>query len=266
MGVVRAATSWPFVIALAVLLANDLYLKAAFPSWLTGKLSDLSGIFFVSLALFSVFPRATHAVAGALVLGFAFWKSPLSQPLIDAVNSLGLARFGRVVDYGDLIALILLPLACRISRDLDRYQVTGPALRKALCLPIFAVTLLAVMGTSVIPYQDQYSIRRPGGYEPLDAAVAASIIADVAKKHGMECVACERMTERAEYRGRSMSLSYLISEQRIIYFTIEDYPGMFFDRARARMQRMRQDLQGELGTRLPDMEFVLPLPERGRRP
>ena len=171
-------------------------------------------------------------------------------------------RFGRVVDYSDLLALVSIPVAYQVSRRIDLYQVSRPAIRKVLAMPILALSFLAVLGTSVIPYSDRYSIRRPDGYEPLDAAAAASIIADVARKHGLNCVDCDRMTERAEYRGGSMTMSYRISEQRVISFTIEDYPGLLFDRAWARMQRLRQDLQAELGTRFHNMEFVLPLPER----
>lgn len=247
-----------------MLLANDFYLKAAFSNWLTGKLSDLAGILLLSLVAFCAFPRAPYSVMGSIAAVFAYWKSPLSQPLIEGVNALELARFGRVVDYGDLVALIVLPLAWRVSRNIDRFQVSRRALREGFSVPIFAVALLAVMGTSVLPYHDHYSIRRPDGYEPLDAALAASVIADVARKHALKCVACDRLTEQAEYRGRSMSMSYRIVDRRIIYFAVEDYPGLFS--GDGRMQTLRRDLKQELGARLPYMEFVLPLPETRRRP
>jgi hypothetical protein len=41
--------SLPFLAALAVLLINDIVLKAAFPGWLTGKLSDLAGVAMVGM-------------------------------------------------------------------------------------------------------------------------------------------------------------------------------------------------------------------------
>jgi hypothetical protein len=37
------------LVAVAILIFNDRYLKVAVPSWVTGKLSDLSGIFFFPL-------------------------------------------------------------------------------------------------------------------------------------------------------------------------------------------------------------------------
>ena len=42
-----ALSSPGFLVALAVLLANDLWWKAAYDNWLTGKLSDFAGLFVV---------------------------------------------------------------------------------------------------------------------------------------------------------------------------------------------------------------------------
>lgn len=39
------------LLAVAVLVINDRYLKAAYPSWWTGKLSDMAGLFFFPLFL-----------------------------------------------------------------------------------------------------------------------------------------------------------------------------------------------------------------------
>jgi hypothetical protein len=262
---VKAATSWPFVVSLVVLLLNDLYLKAAFSNWVTGKLSDLAGVFLISVLTFSLVPRGTVVAAILLAASFAFWKSPASQPLIEAAGALGVAKFGRVVDYSDLAALMLLPVAYRVARDIDRYQFAGAALRRALSVPIFATALLAVMGTSVIPYQDHYSIRRPDHYQAVDGALAAQVIAEVANKHALRCVACENASEKAEYRGQSLSMSYRIIDRRVISFSVEGYPGLLFGDDRSRMLALRRDLQQELGTRIPNLEFVLPLPENVRR-
>ena len=45
----RVFLSPVFLLTLLTLAANDLYLKAAYPGWITGKLSDISGLFLVSL-------------------------------------------------------------------------------------------------------------------------------------------------------------------------------------------------------------------------
>jgi hypothetical protein len=219
----------------------------------------------MSLLAFGALPRATAIVAASIVLAFAYWKSPLSQPLIESINALAPVRIGRVVDYSDLLALLVMPAAYHVARRADAYRLGGPMLRKILAVPVFAVSFLAMMGTTVLPYTDRYSIRRPEAGDAFDSALAASIIAEVAKKHGLECFACGAVAERAEYRGRSMTLSYEIRERKIIAFTIEDYPDFFFNRATARMDKLRNDLQAELGMRLPSMEFVMPLPANRRR-
>lgn len=48
--VAKTVLSWPFLVCLGVLLANDWWLKAAYPNAITGKLSDLSGVAVVGMA------------------------------------------------------------------------------------------------------------------------------------------------------------------------------------------------------------------------
>ncbi len=171
--VIRTVASWPFLAAVSLLIVNDLYLKAAYSNWITGKLSDFSGIFFVSLLLLSAFPRTVYRTAGLIALGFALWKSPLSQPLIDFFRSLGIARIGRVVDYSDLVALMLIPAAHLVASNIQRFQVTGATVRNVLSVPILALTFAAMLGTTLIPYTERYSIRKMDGDAPFDPSLAA---------------------------------------------------------------------------------------------
>jgi hypothetical protein len=46
-------TTWPFVLALTTLIANDAWLKSAWPGLITGKLSDVAGIAVVALLALS---------------------------------------------------------------------------------------------------------------------------------------------------------------------------------------------------------------------
>ena len=103
--------SWPFLLSLAVLITNDLYLKSAFPGWLTGKLSDVAGIYLLALLITAASPGKKYVGAAILALGFLYWKSPLSQWFIDHVNAVLLVQIGRVIDYSDLLALFVIPLA-----------------------------------------------------------------------------------------------------------------------------------------------------------
>ncbi len=98
-----------YAIALFLLLLNDHVLKYAFPGFITGKLSDFAGVFAFAAFFASAMPRRAASVCAATGALFVWWKSPLSQPVVDA---LGLSR---VVDWTDLAALIVLPFAYRIA-------------------------------------------------------------------------------------------------------------------------------------------------------
>ncbi|MFB6257447.1 MAG: hypothetical protein ABEH38_02045 [Flavobacteriales bacterium] len=100
----------PFLLALLLLLVNDLYLKGAFPNAFTGKLSDFAGLFVFAVFLSSIFPRAIRTISVLTGVLFILWKSPWSQGAIDAWNGLPLFQVGRTEDWSDLTALSVLPL------------------------------------------------------------------------------------------------------------------------------------------------------------
>ena len=130
-----------FVAALALLLANDFVFKPLFHNWLTGKLSDFTGLvaFFIFWTAF--FPRHNRSIGLVITTGFVYWKSAWSQPLIDGWNSLAFYRIGRVVDPTDLTALIVLPGAdfytrrFAVLKSLPAHSVLRMQLRRlAICL------------------------------------------------------------------------------------------------------------------------------------
>lgn len=135
-----ALLSPAFLGTLALLLLNDFVLKTAFPGWVTGKLSDFAGLFAFAVFWSTLFPRfRAHAIA-ATAVGFALWKSPLAQPWIDGWNALPLPDAGRVVDWTDLAALAVLPLAYRHRPSAPRMpsaRVLGAA---AAVVSMFAFT------------------------------------------------------------------------------------------------------------------------------
>ncbi|HEX8693531.1 MAG TPA: hypothetical protein VF746_14005 [Longimicrobium sp.] len=137
----------PALGALALLLLNDFVLKAAFPGALTGKLSDFAGLFLFAVFWSALFPRHRAQVALLAAAGFVLWKSPLAQPAIDAWNALGPFPVARVVDPTDLVALLVLPLACawrpgpRVGPAARR--LLGPA-AAAMCFFAFAATSRAL--------------------------------------------------------------------------------------------------------------------------
>ena len=98
-----------YAIALFLLVLNDHVLKSAFPGFVTGKLSDFAGVFAFAAFFASAMPRRAAAICVATGALFIWWKSPLSQAV---VNALGVSR---VVDWTDLAALIVLPFAYRMA-------------------------------------------------------------------------------------------------------------------------------------------------------
>lgn len=159
------ALASPLLIGLvAVLLVNDWVLKPAFRNAVTGKLSDVAGVAAFALFWAALFPRRRLHVFVGTALGFAAWKSPASQPLIDGWNAIGWGTIGRVVDWTDLLALAVLPVVYRI----DPGPLAVPRLRRAMGPAVAAGCLLAFGATS------QY---RAFSY-PLDARYAFDVPPD----------------------------------------------------------------------------------------
>lgn len=130
-----------FLLALIVLMINDFYLKIEFGNWLTGKLSDIAGLFVFPLFLTVLFPkRIIECFIGTAIL-FAFWKLPSSEVIIIALNNFNIP-LGRTVDLTDLYTLIILPFAF-YYRKLD-YKVLrfNPGLIAFVSLFAFCATVI----------------------------------------------------------------------------------------------------------------------------
>jgi hypothetical protein len=147
------------LLALALLLLNDLVWKAAFHNSITGKLSDFAGLYaFVWVGL-CLLPRSKKWLPWMVAILFCWWKSTFSQFAIDAWNGLDLWRIDRVVDMWDCLALIVLPIAVwKFGRkQVQPWQVALPI--AVPCL-VATVSIFAFVGTSSIqefPYKDTYS-------------------------------------------------------------------------------------------------------------
>lgn len=105
-----------FLGALLLLLLNDFFLKAAFHNGLTGKLSDFAGLFVFAVFWIALFPRFRWFILVFTALFFTFWKLPVSNGFVDALNGLLPFHIGRVCDVTDLFALAVLPAAGWFSR------------------------------------------------------------------------------------------------------------------------------------------------------
>lgn len=72
-----------FIVSLILVLLNDFILKYNFPCWLTGKLSDFAGLFVFAVFWMAFFPKKRNVIVWTTAILFTWWKSPLSQPLIE---------------------------------------------------------------------------------------------------------------------------------------------------------------------------------------
>lgn len=99
-----------FLLALCCLLINDFYLKFAYPSFLSGKLSDLAGLIVFPLFFSALFGnRFKFLVFSVAAVLFTWWKSSLSTGFIQNWNEeVAFYPLQRTIDYTDLFCLIIL--------------------------------------------------------------------------------------------------------------------------------------------------------------
>lgn len=114
--------NWAFVGSLILLFINDHFLKFEYSNWITGKLSDFTGIFILHLIFAFIFPKKRFVSVLLTILFFIFWKSPLSETFIKIYNYLSPIRTERVVDYSDFIAFSVLPLSFYLIQNLKKYE------------------------------------------------------------------------------------------------------------------------------------------------
>jgi hypothetical protein len=147
----RALLHPVFVSALFLLILNDHLLKAAFHNAVTGKLSDIAGVFAFAYFLGVLAGQRLVLAHLFVALAFAWWKSSASQPFIDTWNSGPWFDIARVVDPTDLVALLVLPVSAVILRRALR---TANACRRGWSRwAVALVAVLAFTATSRAPSQ-----------------------------------------------------------------------------------------------------------------
>jgi hypothetical protein len=259
-------TTWPFVVALAMLLANDWWLKAAFPGGVTGKLSDVAGLYLVGLLLLAAWPGRRRGVLLGLAAAFAWWKSPLSEPAIRLLDDVGVA-VGRTVDYGDLVALVVVVACAPVVAAPARYGLPRLADRRAVLTPLIALTTFAILGTSVATTRQHYLVRPTASAPEPSSEALAGVIATVAAEHGLACVECAAPTAGATYERNGLRLSYTVSGGAAVFdvAAVSDAP-IFGTSGREKAEALRAALKTALARRFRGLEYVeaLDLPARHR--
>ena len=262
--VLAVFTTWPFVLALAVLLVNDALLKQAYPGFLTGKLSDFAGLAVVALPLFAAFPRHARAIYLALIGAFLWWKSPASDTFIAFMNETQLLRMGRTVDYGDLIALAVLPACAKFAMTESRSFVTSASLRRWVLPPVLAATLFGVMATSYPPQPRQdFAIRSIESSAPIPRDRIADSIKEIAKARGLKPRASNPPHWEGAYTGRGIFLTYTFREDNEIVVGISVEKGPFGNGKVRRAEKLRAEIKKTLSLRFKGLKYDdSPLQER----
>jgi len=254
-------TTWPFLLSLGTLIANDWWFKASFPGLITGKLSDFSGVAIVSLLLLASNPGRKLLIYVAVAVFFIWWKSPLSESFIDFISSLIAVRFGRVVDYSDCWALTVLPLCHYVATHQARFSISLVRYKQVLATPVAVATAFAIMGTSIIPTHLEYVVRQSSADVQMQRPHMLDAITLVAKKHGLSCKDCSSESDTGVFIGDGITMSYAFSSSNAVSFTIEAYPnGVFFGASgEEKANALRNSLKSLLAEQFEGLEYVEPL-------
>lgn len=108
-----------FIVALTILFLNDHVFKWVFGSWVTGKLSDFSGVHVLSLFIACFLSGRRNLSILLTALFFIWWKSPFSDDFIEWYNQYAVVPIARVIDYSDYIALSILPISHHTLKKLE---------------------------------------------------------------------------------------------------------------------------------------------------
>ena len=133
--------------AVVVLAVNDHVLKQRWPGLITGKLSDVAGVFVVAVVL-SIVARRTSVGIATTAAGFIAIKLSATAAMVVAPVLGGVT----LQDPSDLLALAVLPLAVRHVRTTSRWIPNRTsfwaALQQVVLALVLGVTMLTVTATS----------------------------------------------------------------------------------------------------------------------
>ena len=145
-----------FIVSLILLAVNDHVLKAAYENWFTGKLSDIAGLVVLPIFIAFLAPRLERWAALLSGVWFVFWKSPFSSGLIYLVNLNGLFEINRVVDYSDMLALLVLPFSHWLVQKKTTNRTRNFSAFSEHLKPILVISAVLTLCSTSMLYKDPY--------------------------------------------------------------------------------------------------------------
>lgn len=152
-------SSYWFVSGLIILLVNDFFLKEIFHNWFTGKLSDFAGLFVFALFWIALLPKHKLKVVITTGIIFILWKSSLSDSFISNFNSLPFFAIDRVVDFTDLMALFVLPLAYLVANRSEELKTLY--LSPSIPIVVAAFAFGATSYSTNEEFNKSYTVKAP---------------------------------------------------------------------------------------------------------
>lgn len=249
-----------FLCALGVLLLNDHLLKVIYGNWLTGKLSDFAGLYMVGLLLFAWKPRAKHITSWLLAVFFLAWKSPLADLPIALFNTFMPYSIVRTIDYTDLLACIMIPVAAR-HKMLD--QAKSINLSNLIKPVVMGLTVFAIMATSrARPDSTHFSFEPPSGTsQVIQRSELEGIVQNSMHQFALEKTPLNHFDKIYPYSNPYFAFDYSIEpNSRIQFSLIEKESGCVFfcHDTQADILKFRHSLEQGL-SRYPNAQIILQL-------
>ena len=136
--------------ALTLLVVNDWVLKPAFSNWMTGKLSDVAGLVAFAMCGTALLPDRRRAIFLVTGVAFVVWKSPASEPMLEAWNAHLPWQLGRAADWSDLLALLALAATCGLVGRIASADAPDPGWRRRIAaVAAGVVAVLTFTATSL---------------------------------------------------------------------------------------------------------------------
>ena len=133
---------------------------------------------------------------------------------------------GRVVDFTDFLALIVMPACRRVVTNPSAFQMPVQSVRRLLFPPMVVLTSFGLIATPATLIHRQYNLQ-PTSSTTLEPAPIAEIIRQVVTRHDLSCEECTNPTEKATFSNRYLRLTYDLGAERRVTIRILKGQGGF---------------------------------------